>query len=60
MRMSGLHAHSGGIFLEANPLYDLVRPGYALYGAIRCQGSESDEAVCGLKHKSFRCVFSNR
>ena len=25
-------AHSGGIFLEANPLYDLVRPGYALYG----------------------------
>ncbi len=25
-------AHSGAIFLEANPLYDLVRPGYALYG----------------------------
>ncbi len=25
-------AHSGAIFLEANPLFDLVRPGYALYG----------------------------
>jgi len=25
-------AHSGAIFLEADPLYDLVRPGYALYG----------------------------
>jgi alanine racemase len=25
-------AHSGAIFLEANPLYDVVRPGYALYG----------------------------
>jgi alanine racemase len=25
-------AHSGAIFLEANSLYDLVRPGYALYG----------------------------
>lgn len=25
-------AHSGAIFLEENPLYDLVRPGYALYG----------------------------
>lgn len=25
-------AHSGAIFLEANPLYELVRPGYALYG----------------------------
>jgi alanine racemase len=25
-------AHSGAIFLETNPLYDIVRPGYALYG----------------------------
>lgn len=25
-------AHSGAIFLEANPLFDVVRPGYALYG----------------------------
>ncbi|WP_036257307.1 alanine racemase [Methylocapsa aurea] len=25
-------ANSGAIFLEANPLYDVVRPGYALYG----------------------------
>jgi len=25
-------AHSGAIFLETNPLFDLVRPGYAIYG----------------------------
>ena len=25
-------ANSGGIFLDSAPLYDLVRPGYALYG----------------------------
>jgi alanine racemase len=25
-------AHSGAIFLETNPLYEVVRPGYALYG----------------------------
>jgi alanine racemase len=25
-------ANSGAIFLEANPLYDVIRPGYALYG----------------------------
>jgi len=25
-------AHSSAIFLEANPLYDVIRPGYALYG----------------------------
>lgn len=25
-------AHSAAIFCESNPLYDLVRPGYALYG----------------------------
>lgn len=55
-------AHSGAIFLESNPLYDLVRPGYALYGGnpVPGQPNPMKPVVCGLKHKSFKCVFSNR
>ncbi|HTV34098.1 MAG TPA: alanine racemase [Methylocella sp.] len=34
-------AHSGAIFLEANPLYELVRPGYALYGGNPVPGRQN-------------------
>ncbi|MGE3645770.1 MAG: alanine racemase [Beijerinckiaceae bacterium] len=34
-------ANSSGIFLPAAPHFDLVRPGYALYGGNPCPGSEN-------------------
>jgi alanine racemase len=43
-------ANSSGIFLKARPLYDLIRPGYALYGGNPTPGSPNPmKAVVGLE-----------
>jgi len=60
MRMSRLHCAFWRIFLEANPLYDwYVQAMRFMRQSVPGQPNPM-KRWCGLKHKSFRCVFSNR